>query len=269
MSLYVLTAIWRAPPCKGGDLLCLLAIADNADENGFAWPSIATIAKKAAMGERGARKCIQKLIATGLISVQPGGGRNKTNSYQITTNGIGHDAQHKKPEQNTGNRSSGFPQLNPEQDDTYPEPQFHKPGTGVQVNSQEPPNESSKKRTREKTPDPVSAILRGVPGVTSDAARSFMAYRRSHKSKALTQTAARRLSFGLMEIHSRGGDPSDALGLAEERGWSTVKPDWYENSKPQFKSIEGDRHDQPNDKSDGLRRIVTAGAIGTSEKDWG
>jgi len=73
MSLDVLTAIWKDPPCKAGDLLCLLAIADNADENGYSWPSISTIARKAAMSERGAQKCLKKLAKLGLISINPGG----------------------------------------------------------------------------------------------------------------------------------------------------------------------------------------------------
>lgn len=141
MSLDVLTAIWRAPPCKGGDLLCLLAIADNADENGYAWPSIRTIAKKAAMGERGAQKCIKKLEKEGLISIKIGGGRSKTNAYQITTNGIGDRKKHQNTEQNTLNTSSSFTGINPEQSDINPEPAFHKPRTPVHPNSQEPPLE--------------------------------------------------------------------------------------------------------------------------------
>lgn len=58
-------------PCKGGDLLCLLAIADNADDNGFAWPAVPTIARKAAMGERGAQKCIKKLTEAGATKRTP------------------------------------------------------------------------------------------------------------------------------------------------------------------------------------------------------
>lgn len=231
MSLDVLTAIWRDPPCKGGDLLCLLAIADNADDEGFAWPSVATIAKKAAMGERGAQKCIRKLAEMGLILIRSGGGRNKTNAYQITTNGVGEAHSHQNPEQNTPPPSSPFKGVNPEQSCINPEPAFAKPRTPVHPNSQEPSKEPSLKKERAR--DPVLEILCSVSGVTPDAATSFIAYRRGHKSKALTETAARRLASGLMEIYSAGDDPSDALGMAEERGWATVRPDWYQNSKPQ------------------------------------
>lgn len=61
---------------------------------------------------------------------------------------------------------------------------------------------------------------------------SYIAYRKRHKKGgALTETAAKRLAAGLAEILQRGGDPDDALAMAEERGWITVKPDWYFNEK--------------------------------------
>ena len=59
------------------------------------------------------------------------------------------------------------------------------------------------------------------------AVASFIAYRGRTKARALTLTGARRLAQTLKEIFNAGGDTDDALGLAEERGWTTVKADWY------------------------------------------
>ncbi len=64
-----------------------------------------------------------------------------------------------------------------------------------------------------------------------DAVSSFIAYRRKKKGGALTVTAAKRVATNLKAIFNAGGDPSDALGLAEERGWQTVEADWYFNAK--------------------------------------
>lgn len=64
-----------------------------------------------------------------------------------------------------------------------------------------------------------------------DAVASFIAYRKRTKGKALTLTAAKRLASNLQEIFNAGGDTDDALGLAEERGWQSVKPEWYFNDK--------------------------------------
>jgi uncharacterized protein YdaU (DUF1376 family) len=74
-------------------------------------------------------------------------------------------------------------------------------------------------------------ILCSVDGVQPAAAKSFIAYRKGHKSKALTETAANRLAKHLWEIFNSGGDPTDALGMAEERGWASVQTNWYFNSK--------------------------------------
>lgn len=141
MSLDALTAIWRAPPCKGGDLLCLLAIADNADEYGYAWPSISTIARKAAMSERGAQKCLRKLEEAGLIQVKLGGGRGSSNSYQITTNGMGVTATYKNPEQSSPNRVHPLPAENPELSRRKGEQNDDKPRTPVHPNPIEPSKE--------------------------------------------------------------------------------------------------------------------------------
>ena len=72
-----------------------------------------------------------------------------------------------------------------------------------------------------ETPDQILAHF-----VTVAAATSFAAWRKRIK-KPLTETAALRIAKTLQEIMSRGGDPSDALGMAEERGWISVKAEWY------------------------------------------
>ena len=227
MSLDVLTAIWRAPPCKGGDLLCLLAIADNADEFGYAWPSIATIAKKAAMGERGAQKCVQKLAGAGLISIKRGGGRNKTNAYQITTNGIGVETEHTNPEQNTPNKVHPLPNINPEQSCINPEPAFAKPRTPVHPNSQEPPIEPSLPLL-----SPID-ILSSV--VRRETAVDFSAHRKSLK-KPLTDIAARRL-VKAVEFHH---DPDSVFDLSIQNGWQGIFPERSSNERTDTRTPQSD-----------------------------
>jgi hypothetical protein len=98
-----------------------------------------------------------------------------------------------------------------------------------------------------------------------EAVKSFIAYRKKQR-KPLTLTAAKRLSDELRTITDRDGDPSDALGMAEERGWQTVKADWY--FKGSSKGANNENHLNAN-KTDRLQRIVSAAASGTSSQDWG
>lgn len=61
---------------------------------------------------------------------------------------------------------------------------------------------------------------------STEAANSFVAWRKAQR-KPLTETAALRIAKSLAWIKFAGGDPSDALGMAEERGWQTIKSEWY------------------------------------------
>lgn len=247
MSLDVLTAIWRDPPCKGGDLLCLLAIADNADEFGYAWPSVETIARKAAMSERGAQKCLAKLSEAGLVTVEIGGGRGKSNAYQITTNGIGETASHKKGEQNSPNTVHPLKGINPEQSDINPEQSCNKPRTPVHPNSKEPSYEQS-----EVIVKPLD-LLRDW--ATDEAVDSFSAYRKRIK-KPITLTAAKRQASQLHEIFNSGGDPSDALGMAEERGWQSVQAAWYFNAIGDKNGSRSKQHSQPDSTLESISRAA-------------
>ncbi len=211
MSLDVLTAIWRAPPCKAGDLLCLLAIADNADDFGYAWPSVSLIAKKAAMSERGAQKCIKKLVEMGLITVESGGGRNKTNAYQITTNGIGPNAEHQNPEQNSPNTVHPLRAINPEQSDINPEQSDTKPRTPVHPNRKEPSKEPSVNKKTAKT------ILSEVVG--EETADAFLEMRTKIK-KPMTEYAAQLMAKKLVQM----SDPKVAMERSILNSWQDVYP---------------------------------------------
>jgi hypothetical protein len=82
---------------------------------------------------------------------------------------------------------------------------------------------------------------------SKEASDSFIAWRKKAK-RPLTETAALRIAKTLAAIVAAGGDASDALGMAEERGWQTIRPDWYfkqvkaESATPAQKAVSlGDR----------------------------
>lgn len=247
MSLAALTAIWKDPPCGRGELLCLLAIADNADDNGYAWPSIETIAHKSKMSERGARKCIAKLSDAGLLVVKIGGGRGKSNSYQITTNGMGGVTGYTNPEQNTLNNVHPLNSINPERRDINPEQNDTKPGTPVPPNSQEP--------SLEQSVPPLSPIDVLCEVVRRETAEDFASHRKSLK-KPLTVEAAKRL------VRKVTGhlDPDAIFDESIANGWQGVFP---ERSNLKSQTTNGGRNDRP--KFDAAHReytrLISAGAI--------
>lgn len=93
--------------------------------------------------------------------------------------------------------------------------------------------EKKKKEGEEESnqEDPLGSSSVSVLGILTEwagtrAAESFIAYRYRMR-KPLSIVAAKRIALSLKTIFQSKGDPDDALGLAEEQGWVSIRPDWY------------------------------------------
>jgi hypothetical protein len=84
MSIRVMTSVWDDVRTQShSELLVLLALADWANDEGYCWPTIPTLATKARLSERAVQQILGRLTATGRISRIPGGGRGRANQYQV------------------------------------------------------------------------------------------------------------------------------------------------------------------------------------------
>lgn len=82
MSVRVMSAVWSNGPADSTQRFVLLALADNAsDDGGNAYPSIKEIAKKCAMSERTVIRAIEKLIENGYLIRRRR--KDTSNLYQI------------------------------------------------------------------------------------------------------------------------------------------------------------------------------------------
>jgi hypothetical protein len=75
--------VWEASRQSVGALLVLLAIADFADDDGIAYPSIGTLARKARLSPRQVQRVIADLVAASELIVQPGGGRQGSHLFRV------------------------------------------------------------------------------------------------------------------------------------------------------------------------------------------
>lgn len=75
MSINVMSAIWKSSQATGGELLVLLAIADFADDDGMAYPSVSTLGKKSRLSARQVQRAIRRLTALGELAIETGKGR--------------------------------------------------------------------------------------------------------------------------------------------------------------------------------------------------
>lgn len=89
MSIKVMTEVWEHSAQKGARLLLLLAIADHADDDGFAWPGLDRLAAKTRMSRRQTITNLQALIADGELQLidRGGAGARDTNRYRVIVKG--------------------------------------------------------------------------------------------------------------------------------------------------------------------------------------
>ncbi|MEW6735428.1 MAG: helix-turn-helix domain-containing protein [Acidobacteriota bacterium] len=85
MSIKCIDKVWDKSKQDGSNLLLLLAIADNANHDGYAWPSVSELAKKARMSDRQIKRNIQALVDSGELYVEHGVGRTNSNRYLVLT----------------------------------------------------------------------------------------------------------------------------------------------------------------------------------------
>jgi hypothetical protein len=71
MSIKVSTKVWRHSRNKSGNLLVLLALADHANDQGYAYPGIPLLAREARMTQRHTRRCLNELVTSGELDVLP------------------------------------------------------------------------------------------------------------------------------------------------------------------------------------------------------
>ena len=89
MSIKVMSWVWEQalPPL---DRIVLMAIADHADDDGYAWPGMKRIAEKCSMEKRTVQRHVEKLQEQQLLKVesrQRNDGSSSSNGYTVVMNG--------------------------------------------------------------------------------------------------------------------------------------------------------------------------------------
>ena len=82
MSIEVMSWVWKKSKATGTDKFVLLAIADNAwDDGSNAWPSVNTISRKTGLSTRTVQRCIQNIHDLGELNTidRPG----HSNLYRV------------------------------------------------------------------------------------------------------------------------------------------------------------------------------------------
>jgi len=125
--------VWENSKQTASKLLMLLALADAANDQGYCWPAVGTLALKTRMSERNARYLLRQLEESGDIStVEPGGKHQHDSSVYFLQGGkdeYGWEGRRgaKKRQQGGNLASSGGQPVAPNPSISVLEPSIPKP----------------------------------------------------------------------------------------------------------------------------------------------
>jgi hypothetical protein len=83
MSGYISGAVWISGPKHHNQRYVLLAIADNANDHGYCWPSVETIVEKCLISKSTVLRCLESLEHDGWLQINKKAVEYRGNSYQI------------------------------------------------------------------------------------------------------------------------------------------------------------------------------------------
>lgn len=83
MSIQAMTAVWANSRHDGPRLLLLLAIADYANDEGVAFPSITALRRKARLGKTQCYDALAVLKGSGELEILERGGGRTTTRYRV------------------------------------------------------------------------------------------------------------------------------------------------------------------------------------------
>ena len=175
VSIARMTSVFAAPePREAADRLMLLALADNANDQGVCWPSVPTLASKCAVDKRNVMKTLARLEDDGHVRVERRSGRvnvyhlsasaapskGRTRDVRVTGDaGVTGDVQRTRDVGDRGTRDVG---VTPPVTYTSPEPS---------ENHQENPHHNNTRERESSAPSDVVVVGRmGNGNAMSDAA---------------------------------------------------------------------------------------------------
>ena len=87
MSVHISSAVWSHSNSSGSTLLVLISMADQANDEGWCWPSVGNIAKRCRLAERSIQYHLRELEEMGEIESQARPGRSTVYRVLVTNGG--------------------------------------------------------------------------------------------------------------------------------------------------------------------------------------
>ena len=211
MSTIIMSQCWPIEGISPAQKAVLISLADQANDDGYCWPSVGTIAKRTCLSDRAVQGAIKWLIAARLLRTSTRSGTSTV--YQLTPAAYAPPQEMRPADaapRGAGNAPPPPQLLHPTPADAAPKPSMNR-----QLNHQEP-------KTR------ASASVFELPDwIPADTWAAFMETRKAKKAKS-TDYALSLIVKDLERFKAAGHDPVAVLNNSIKAGWSDV----YEPKAP-------------------------------------
>ena len=241
MSHIIVNQIRRLP-IKNPAKAVLWVIADIADDKGYAYPSIDTIADETGCSRSTVIRAIATLESCGVVVANRENGRHTT--YTVTPESYSDQCQSDTRVTVTpvSDRHPTSVTVTPHQcqSDTIPVSERHTNPHKPSINPQLTPSVIAHEETEQPAPSPTqkpkaekigitpARMIQSLPELSESVARDFLAYRKAKKAP-LTETAWDRIVTEITKADAHGYSPDDALAEAMVANWQGVRADWLAN----------------------------------------
>lgn len=217
MSTIIMSECWPLVGMSSTQKAVLISLADNANDEGFCWPSIKTISIRTCLSERAVQRAIKWLSNVGALSTNERNGRSTI--YTLTP------VAYAPPTLVRGVRKDETPVRK----DTTP------------VNLAPRTVKNHKEPTRAPAFDFSSWPSEPDKSVWDDYKKL-----RQQKRATISQTVINRLGVELHKAKDMGFSVDDFLSECVLRGWQGGKAEWLSNAKQRgnqpINSISTDDH---------------------------
>lgn len=200
----------------------LISLADQANDQGACWPSLAGLVTRTCFGRTAVIESIKWLESGGYLSIEKCGGR--TNRYSLDLNRLRHRATEPVRHADQSGRRTSSTAVPP------PVRQADQPVRQTDLNRQEPSTEPSKRsaRTRAETMPTVEVMSLVACGFSEQQAIDFISYKRQMKAP-LTERAWKD---HLRESEKAGWTPADAAEKVMAKSWRGFEAKYVADAHP-------------------------------------
>lgn len=223
----------QAMNMKVGDTtkkLVLLKLADNANDEGVAWPSYDTIAQHCETSRRTVIRKIKELAESGFIQIKNRPDKekgNKSNLFILTLdNGqksaSAHSERVSPPLVSEDHHPSDTDDQTLVTDDHYPS----------DTRSPKPINRTYKKNHNKNINKKSDLDFSGFGEITPEQISEIKRIRKANAKKPLTQRVANSLAKEFRLAQQMGYTLDRCLDTWETRGWVGFEAEWLKNSAP-------------------------------------